>query len=241
MSEALDSILSQRIDPGHELELLVIDGGSTDGTLAVLEKYRSRLAVLISEKDSGIYDAMNKGISLATGDVIGTLNSDDFYFNDQVLNSVVKAFLSHDVDAIYGDLIYVRRHTPDKVVRYWKSRPYQDGLFEQGWMPAHPTFFARKDIYMRCGLFDLEYHLAADFELLMRFIAKERISTFHIPKILVRMCLGGATNNSLINIIKGNLESYRACKKNGLKVPIWFIPRKMLSRVPQFFRRTSLA
>lgn len=234
VARALDSILAQRFE--GELELIVIDGGSTDGTLTVLEGYRNRLAVLISEPDLGIYDAMNKGIALATGDIVGTLNSDDLYFDDQALDAVATAFQSHEVEAVYGDLIYVRRERLDRVVRYWKSQPYENGLFERGWMPAHPAFFVRRKVYARLGLFDLEFRLAADFELLLRFMAKGRIRTQYIPKILVRMCLGGATNKSIRNILQGNLESYRACKKNGLKAPIWFIPRKILSRIPQFFQ-----
>ncbi|HJU84226.1 MAG TPA: glycosyltransferase family 2 protein [Holophagaceae bacterium] len=235
VGEALDSILAQKFE--GELELVVIDGGSTDGTLEVLERYRDRVAVLVSERDKGIYDGMNKGLSRATGDIIGTLNSDDLYFDDRALDSVVKAFEANDVDAVYGDLVYVRREEPGRVVRYWESRPYQDGLFERGWMPPHPTFFVRREVYARHGLFDLEYRLASDFELMMRFMAKARIRTVHIPRVLVRMRLGGATNKSLRNILKGNLEGYRACRKNGLKAPVWFIPRKILSKVPQFFKK----
>lgn len=232
---ALDSILAQRFE--GELELIVVDGGSTDGTLKILEGYRDRLAVLVSEPDQGIYDAMNKGIARATGDIIGTLNSDDLYFDDQALQAVVAAFQNAEVDAVYGDLIYVRREEPDKVVRYWQSRPYEDGLFERGWMPAHPAFFVRREVYDQHGVFDLDFRLAADFELLLRLMAKGRIRAVHVPRVLVRMCLGGATNKSLRNILRGNLESYRACRKNGLKVPLWFIPHKILSRVPQFFRK----
>ena len=213
---ALDSILAQRFE--GELELIVVDGGSTDGTLKILEGYRDRLAVLVSEPDQGIYDAMNKGIARATGDIIGTLNSDDLYFDDQALQAVVAAFQNAEVDAVYGDLIYVRREEPDKVVRYWQSRPYEDGLFERGWMPAHPAFFVRREVYDQHGVFDLDFRLAADFELLLRLMAKGRIRAVHVPRVLVRMCLGGATNKSLRNILRGNLESYRACRKNGLKV-----------------------
>jgi len=231
---ALDSILAQRFE--GELELIVIDGGSTDGTLAVLEAYRDKLAVLVSEPDGGIYEGMNKGLALATGDVIGTLNSDDLYFDGEALAAVAQAFAEHDVDAVYGDLVYVRRDATARVVRYWQSRPYADGLFERGWMPPHPAFFARREIYARHGPFDLDYRIAADFELLLRFMAKGGIRTLHLPRVLVRMRLGGASNRSLRAILRANLESYRACRQHGLRVPLWFIPRKILSRVPQFFR-----
>ena len=231
---ALDSILAQRFE--GELELIVIDGGSTDGTLAVLEAYRERVAALVSEADGGIYEGMNKGLALATGDVIGTLNSDDLYFDGEALAAVAQAFAGHDVDAVYGDLVYVRRDDITSVVRYWKSRPYAGGLFERGWMPPHPAFFARREVYERHGRFDLQYRLAADFELLLRFMAKGGIRTLHLPRVLVRMRLGGASNRSLGNILRANLESYRACRRHGLQVPFWFIPRKILSRLPQFFR-----
>ncbi len=237
IGEALDSILSQRLDSGDELELVVIDGGSTDGTLEVLESYRTRLGVYVSERDDGIYDGMNKGLERATGDIIGTLNSDDLYQDDRVLATVIEAFRESNAQVVYGDLVYVRKEKPTEVVRYWKSRPYKEGLFEQGWMPPHPTFFVRSAVYQTHGRFDLGYRLASDFELTMRFLARARVPFEYIPKVFVRMRLGGATNNSLRNIIKANLESQRACRKNGLKIPVWFIFRKVLSKVPQFFMK----
>ena len=139
VGEALDSILAQHLDPGDELELVVIDGGSSDETLDVLERYRSRLGVFVSERDGGIYDGMNKGIERATGDIIGTLNSDDLYQDDRVLATVLEAFRDGDAQVVYGDLVYVKADEPSKIVRYWKSRPYEEGLFERGWMPPHPT------------------------------------------------------------------------------------------------------
>ena len=237
VGEALDSTLSQHLDPGDQLELVVIDGGSSDETLDVLERYRSRIGVLVSEKDGGIYDGMNKGIERATGDVIGTLNSDDLYQDDRVLATVLEAFRDGDAQVVYGDLVYVKADEPSKIVRYWKSRPYEDGLFERGWMPPHPTFFVRRQVYEEHGRFDLEFRLASDFELTMRFLTKTRVPFQYVPKVLVRMRMGGATNNSVRNVLNGNLESYRACKKNGLDVSLFFIVRKILSRIPQFFMK----
>ena len=239
VGEALDSILSQQLDPGDELELVVIDGGSASDTLTVLEGYRSRLAVLLSERDGGIYDGMNRGIERATGDIIGTLNSDDHYQDDRVLATVLEAFRESDAEVVYGDLVYVRGDAPSKVVRYWKSQPYQDGLFERGWMPPHPTFFVRREVYEQHGRFDLAFRLASDFELTLRLLAKARVRFRHVPKVLVRMRMGGATNNSVRNVLRGNLESYRACRKNGLDVSLLFIARKILSRVPQFFLKPT--
>lgn len=240
VSEALDSILAQRLGPGDELELVVIDGGSKDDTLNRLEGYRSRLAVFVSERDGGIYDGMNKGIARATGDIIGTLNSDDLYQDDCVLATVLESFRETDAQVVYSDLVYVRGNDPSKIVRYWRSKNYTDGLFERGWMPPHPTFFVRRQVYEQYGCFDLEYRLASDFELTLRFLAKAHVRFHYVPKVLVRMRMGGATNNSVRNILMGNLESHRACKKNGLKVsPLFplFIVRKVLSKIPQFFKK----
>ena len=239
VGEALDSIIAQRLEPGDELEIVVIDGGSTDGTLSVLDSYRDRLAVYLSEKDNGIYDGMNKGLERTTGDIIGTLNSDDLYDNDSVLADVIKSFRESNAGIVYGDLVYVKKKNPAKVVRYWISNPFCDGLFEKGWVPPHPTFFVHKEVYAKYGRFDLKYRLAADFELMVRFLAKARVKSMYVPKLFVRMRLGGATNKNIGNIIKGGLECQNACVVNGLIVPIWFIPRRWLSRVPQFFKRVG--
>lgn len=239
VGDALCSILSQRLNPGDELELVVIDGGSTDGTLDVIERFRGRLGAFVSERDKGIYDAMNKGLQRATGEVIGTLNADDLYQDDLVLAAVLEAFRMGKAQVVYGDLVYVRGDDPSKVLRYWKSMPYVDGLYNWGWMPPHPTFFVRRQVYEQHGNFDLAFSLASDFELTMRFLAKAHVRSHYIPKVFVRMRMGGATNNSIRNIVKGNLESYRACKKNGLHVSPFFIVRKILSRIPQFFMKPS--
>lgn len=232
VGEALDSILAQRFD--GELELIVIDGASTDGTPAVLERYRPRLAALVSEPDEGLYHAMNKGLALATGDVVGTLNSDDLYAGDDVLQAVAEAF-GEGVDAVYGDLVYVRPEDPGRVVRTWRSRPYRPGLFERGWMPPHPAFFARRAVYERHGGFDTAYRIAADFELLLRLLAKAEVSSRHLPKVLVRMRTGGVSNRGPAAILRANLECWRACRAHGLRVPPWFIPGKILGKLPQLF------
>jgi glycosyltransferase involved in cell wall biosynthesis len=235
IEECLQSVAGQSYD---EVEHIVIDGASTDGTVDIIERYRDQLSVIVSEPDKGIYDAMNKGIGQATGDVVGTLNADDWYADTEILSKVAEAFNSDSkLEAVYGDLVYVAKDDPTRVIRYWKSRPYQDGLFENGWMPAHPTFFVRSDVYKRHGLFDLEFSIQSDFELTMRFMAVNKIKTRYLPGIMVRMRMGGVTNNSIKNVIDGNIEAYRACLKNGLDVSPLFIARKMLSRIPQFLRR----
>lgn len=220
----------------HDIEHIVIDGGSTDGTVEIIRNAKT-IARFVSEEDHGIYDAMNKGISMATGEVIGLLNADDIYAHDSVLSRVAEVFSNEAVDACYADLVYVDQQDMRKVIRYWKSNDYHAGLFEKGWMPAHPTFFLRRCVYEQHGGFDLNFPRQADFELTMRILAVCLINSVYIPDIWVRMRIGGASNCSLISILKGNLEAYRACKKNGLNVNCLFIPRKLMSRIPQFFVR----
>lgn len=237
VTEALDSTLSQQLETGDELEVVVIDGGSTDGTRAVLEDYRDRLAVLVSERDRGIYDAMNKGLSLATGDVIGTLNADDLYADTGILRDVARAFRLSEAEAVYGDLVYVQRECPDQVIRYWRSSPFRPGAFKSGWMPPHPTFFVRRQVYDRCGKFDLSFRIAADVELLIRLIEVHRIPTVHIPRILVRMRMGGASNRDLSSRLRATRECFRALRMHGQGTPLLYLPRKIVHRSMQFLWR----
>jgi len=205
--------------------------------MEIVNRHRDRLAKVVSAPDSGIYDAMNKGIALASGDVIGFLNSDDCFSSPVELEFVAKAFEDPNVEACYADLVYVGEHDPGKVIRYWKSKEYQYGQFRTGWMPAHPTFYVRRSVYREFGGFDLQFRLQADFELAMRLLEVHRIRSVYIPRVMVKMRMGGATNNSLMNILKGNREAYRACLKHGLPVTPLFMLRKIMSRIPQFFSR----
>lgn len=231
-----DTILSVAAQTHPDKEHLIVDGASADGTMDVVHRYGGAVRS-VSEPDRGIYDAMNKGIAMATGEVIGTLNADDVYADDSVLAQVAEVFSDPTVDVCYADLVYVDQHDPSCIVRYWKSRVYEDGLFERGWMPAHPTFFVRRSVYEKFGNFDLSFPRQADFELTMRFMAIHKIKSVYVPKIWVKMRMGGVSNNSVRGMIKGNLEAYRACRKNGLDVGLWFIPRKVISRLPQFFMK----
>jgi glycosyltransferase involved in cell wall biosynthesis len=230
-----DTLRSVAAQSHPAIEHIVIDGGSTDGTMKIVGDSRRQLAHVVSEPDGGIYDAMNKGLALATGDVVGFLNADDFYATSNALERVAAPFADPEVDAVYADLVYVSATDTNRVVRYWKSRDYQPGLFLGGWMPAHPTFFVRRAIYKKLGGFDTTFRRQADFELTMRFLEIHRIRSVYLPTILVKMRIGGASNNSMINIIKGNIEAYRACKKHHLPVTWFFILNKLISRVPQFF------
>lgn len=224
-----------------DIEHVIVDGASTDDTVRIIQQHRNHHAKLVSEPDRGIYDAMNKGTAMATGEIVGTLNADDVYADETVLSQVAKVFSDPEIDACYADLVYVDPHNPKRIVRYWQSCDYRPGLFEKGWMPAHPTFFVRREIYEKFGGFDLAFPRQADFELTMRFLAVHKIRSMYVPRVWVRMRTGGVSNNSLTGILRGNIEAYRACKKNGLHVGLFFIPRKVLSRIPQFFARPKPA
>ncbi len=230
VGRALDSILSQR--HGHELELVVVDAGSTDGTLEVLERYRERVAVLVSEPDQGIYDGMNKGVGLATGDVVGILNSDDQYCDPLVIRDVAEAFEQEDVDACYGDLEY--RNREGKLVRYWKSSEHRRAKWYLGWMPPHPTFFVRRRVYERYGAFDLRYPIAADYELMLRLFLKYKIRVKYLRRPVVNMAPGGASNASPGNILKANIEVARAWRDNGLRGGLLVPLLKPARKIPQF-------
>ncbi len=231
LEDTIRSVLNQTYD---NIEHIMVDGGSSDATLDIIRKYDDSIDYWVSEKDTGVYDAMNKGIALATGEIIGFLNADDIYMQPDVLSRVVAVMSDPKVDACYADLIYVNRKQTDRVVRFWKSRDFVPGLFEKGWMPAHPTFYVRKSVYQKFGGFDLRYRLQADFELALRFIAIHGIQTCYVPEIWIRMRTGGMSNNSIRNILRGNLEAYSACRANGLRVPPWFILTKIIFRLPQY-------
>ena len=234
IEDTIKSVLGQSY---KEIEYIVIDGGSTDGTVRQVKRYSNRISKLISEKDNGIYDAMNKGIRLSSGDIIGILNADDVYANDLVLDTVAKEISKNQVDACYGDLVYVDKDNTDKVIRYWKSRKYEKGLFKKGWMPPHPTLFVRKWVYEQHGVFDLTYRFAADYELMLRLLYRCGIRGAYIPELLVKMRIGGMSNRSVGNLIKKSREDYRAMRANGLRGGLFTLALKNISKVPQFFRK----
>lgn len=231
VEHCINSVISQ----SHKaIEHIIIDGGSTDGTLKITDKYSSNIAKVISEPDNGIYDAMNKGITLATGQIVGILNSDDFYVDENVLSRVAETFNNADIDSCYGDLVYVDPENTDKVLRYWKSSPYNEKLFHSGGMPPHPTFFVRRSIYEKYGSFNTDLSQAADYELMLRFMVRHGITTIYIPEVLVKMRTGGMSNVSVKNRLKANLQDRQAWKINGLKPMPWTLYMKPLSKVGQY-------
>lgn len=236
IGQTLDSIASQT---GVDVEHIVVDGASTDATLDVVASHSRKPERLISERDAGVYDAMNKGIAVASGEVVGFLNADDFFAGPDILADVARAMSVPDVDACYADLVYVSPTNTERVVRFWKSCDYRPGMSLSGWMPAHPTFYVRRSVYERFGGFDLEFRRQSDFELTTRLLEVHRIRAVYVPRVWVRMRTGGLSNNSLRGVLKGNLEAYRALRKLRLPVSPLFMLRKMASRLPQFLARPA--
>lgn len=233
LSNCLDSVANQSYE---NIEHIVIDGASTDGTLSLLNSKRNNLAIVVSEPDNGIYHAMNKGIALANGDIIGILNSDDFYTNNQVISNVKKIFTEDpSIDACYADLIYVDQFNTSKTIRYFKSCKFVQGLFSKGWSPPHPTFFVRRSVYEKFGLFNLNYCIASDIDLMIRFLEINKIKTKYIPQTWVKMRLGGTTNKNLKNIWIQNQEILKSLRTQGLNVSaVSFFFNKIISRLIQF-------
>lgn len=231
IEETIKSVLSQAY---NDIEYLIIDSDSKDRTLEIVDKYRDKISKIVSEKDKGIYDGMNKGIKLAAGEIVGILNSDDLYFDEFVIENVMKAFKENKIDCLWGDLVYFK-DDPNKFIRIWRGGKYKSGIFKTGWVPPHPTFFVKKEIYEEYGYFRLDFPVAADYELMLRFLEKYRIKGYYLPKFLVKMRIGGNANK-LKNIIKGNLECIRAWKVNGLKMPFYTPFFRMFRRIPQILK-----
>lgn len=225
IKDTINSVLSQTYT---DKEYIVIDGGSTDGTTQIIKSYGKKINKFISEKDEGIYDAMNKGIKLATGDVVGMLNSDDFYLNEYIIERVAREFQTKQVDSVYADLLYVQPSDLSKVVRYYDSSCFAPKNFKYGWMPAHPTFFVKKEIYKKYGLFKKDYKIAADFELLARFLDKNKITYSYINEPIIKMRVGGVSTSGLKSTYLLNKEIIRACKENNIDTN-W---AKVLSKYP---------
>jgi glycosyltransferase len=233
VSQTLRSILSQT----HTfIESIVIDGGSTDGTIDVLNNFKNKLSFISSEPDTGIYDALNKGIGYATGDIVGFLHADDIFENNFVLEDIAKIFENPIVDAVYGDLVYVNNEDASKVLRYWKSSDFNNSNLAYGWMPPHPTLYVRRSIYDKFGLFDTRYSISADYDLVLRFFGGDKLTTAYMPKVLVRMRVGGVSNRSLSTILLKTFEDFCIAKRNGVGGFLTILC-KNFCKIPQFFKR----
>lgn len=227
----IDSVLAQDYP---DVEYIIVDGNSKDGTQEIVRSYGDRIARFVSERDAGIYDAMNKGIQLATGDVIGILNADDFYAYPSVITDVSGALASEAYDASYGDLEYIDANDATIVRRKWVSGAYKVGAFLNGWMPPHPTFFVKKSVYNAYGYFRLDLGSAADYELMLRFVHRERIRLAYVPKVLVKMRAGGVSNSNLKNRIAANRNDRLAWKLNNLEPRFYTLWLKPLRKIIQF-------
>lgn len=236
LGDTLQSVAAQDYP---DVEHIVIDGGSTDDTPDVMRRFGGHVATYVSERDRGIYDAMNKGLARATGDVVGFLNSDDVYTHAGVLTRIASVMEDPELDACYANLYFVDPLRQDVIRRVWRSRDYEPGLCaRRGWMPAHPTFYARRGLYERHGGFNLDYSLQADFDMALRLLDIHGIRARFVPEFWVRMRMGGASNASIRNVLRGNLQAWRACRSHNIRVPPWFILTKLASRLNQFGNRS---
>lgn len=224
------------LKPTPDIEYIVVDGASSDGTVDIICSYGDRITRFVSEPDRSIYDGLNKGVSLATGDVIAFLHSDDLYADIDVIAKVAAAFDLSGADAVYGDLIYTPKNDTNKVLRYWKSKPFDPKLLSQGWMPAHPTLFLKRSVYERYGEFDLGFKIAADYDFMLRVLSKG-IKTHYLPIVMYKMRVGGESNKSIKNIILKSKEDLRALKKNEIG-GVGSLLIKNLSKIKQFIRKS---
>lgn len=236
IKDSIESVINQTYT---NIEYIIIDGASKDKTIDIIKSYGNKINRFISEPDNGIYDAMNKGLKMATGDYLGILNSDDFYIHNKVIESVVHELKHKKTDSLFADLIYVDNLNTENHVRYWKSKPFIKNSFKKGWHPPHSTFFVKNEIYKKLGFFSLDFKLAADFELMLRFLEKHQISSCHFPQPLIKMRLGGATNKNIKNIIYQNIECYKAFKVNQLSISFLYPIYRLLPKLAQYFQKQN--
>lgn len=220
----------------HDIEYIVVDGGSTDDTVSIIERNDSRISKWISEKDNGMYDAINKGMKMATGDIIGILNSDDILASSSTISTIVAAFKEQQVDSLFGDLQYVDAEDTSKIHRFWRGCRYNRSAFRFGWMPAHPTFYIRREIVEQLGGYETHFFSAADFEFMTRYLFKHRVSSYYLPRLIVKMRSGGMSNGSLKRRLRANRRDYLALKINKVPFPFVVSVIKPLRKLPQYIK-----
>jgi len=230
IARCIESVISQK---HSDIEYIVIDGGSTDNTLQIINRYRSSINLFVSEPDKGIYDAINKGIKLATGQIIGTLNADDCLADTDVLSAVSQVFTERSAEVVYGNLIYV--HPNGTIKRNWNSKQCSVNSFNRGFMPPHPTFYCKRELFEKLGFYSLEYGSAADYELMVRFMHQHKTESFFLNKVMVIMQDGGVSNRSLKNRFKAWGFDLKAMKNNNILIPVLALALKPLRKIYQFF------
>lgn len=231
IAEAMESVQRQT----HPcIEHVVQDGGSTDGTLEIIARLANGATKAFAERDSGIYDAINRGILRATGNVIGLMHSDDVFAHNRVLEKVAACFADPRIDGVYGDLQYVAANDPTRIIRHWRSGQYHPALLRRGWMPPHPTLYLRREVFERFGLYDTSFSIAADYDAILRYLAQGQITLAYIPEVLVKMRLGGESNRSLERILRKSREDLRALRKNGVG-GVGVLAAKNFGKLGQFF------
>ncbi|RFZ82223.1 glycosyltransferase [Mucilaginibacter terrenus] len=229
VERTIKSVLVQRY---QNIEYIIIDGASTDDTMAIVNRYSEHISIVVSEPDGGIYDAMNKGIALATGDFIGMLNADDVFADENVLADIAHTFENTYTDAIYADLTYLKLN--GEVFRKWKSGEYVQGLFNKGWMPPHPTFYCKRQLYSTYGNYDQRFGSAADYELMLRFVHLKQISITYIPRVFIYMLVGGISNATLLQRLKALVLDYKAMSRNNLRNRLLALVLKRTTKLRQF-------
>jgi glycosyltransferase involved in cell wall biosynthesis len=231
LADCIESVLMQ---DHPDIEHIIIDGKSKDSTVEIIRKYESRIAQWVSETDRGMYDAINKGIDMATGDIIGILNSDDMYASPDVVSKIATAFTEKNTDSLFGDLEYVDQEDTEKIYRVWKGKPYKRSLFHMGWMPAHPTFYIKRSLVQEYGGYESHYFTASDYEFMARYLFRHNISSQYLPQLIVKMRRGGASNKSIYQRFRANRRDYLAMKKNRIPLPFLVSILKPLIKLHQY-------
>lgn len=228
IKDTIESVLSQE---NTDIEYIIVDGHSEDNTVDIIKSYGDRISTWISEPDNGIYDAMNKAVKLATGEVVGIINSDDYYQDNTIISSVAKVFEDEEVDAVFGDLVFVDPKNLNRIVRTYSSKGWHPGKFARGFMPAHPTFFVRRKYYERHGLFKTDYKIAADYEILIRLLYVHKLRYRYLPLTMVKMRKGGVSSNGIQSTFVLNNEIIRACRENGISTNVFKVYPKYLVKL----------
>jgi glycosyltransferase involved in cell wall biosynthesis len=230
IARCIESVIGQNF---KNIEYIIIDGGSIDKTIQIIKRYTAQISLFLSEPDEGIYDAMNKGIKMASGQIIGMLNADDFFANNDILSTIACIFVQQDTAVVYGDLDYV--DALGKTTRKWRSGEYSHNMFNWGWMPPHPTFYCKRNLFQKFGFYSLEYGTAADYELMLRFMHCNKVKAYYLKKVMIKMNIGGISNKNINSRVKGLLFDFKAMRSNNILLPLITVIFKPLRKIIQYF------